>query len=97
MAKSEGELTWQDLEVGYIVSEPGNARIYQSGTWRSQRPIYEFKRCIKCGLCYIFCPEACISQNDEGHFEADLYYCKGCGICAQECPTRVITMVEEEE
>jgi len=97
LAKSEGELTWQDLEVGYIVSEPGNARIYQSGTWRSQRPTYDFKRCIKCGLCYIFCPEACISQNDEGYFEADLYYCKGCGICAQECPTRVITMVEEEE
>ena len=97
MAKSEGELTWQDLEVGYIVSEPGNARVYQTGTWRSQRPIYEFKRCIKCGLCYIFCPEACISQNDDGYFEADLYYCKGCGICAQECPTRVITMVEEEE
>ena len=97
MAKSEGELTWQDLEVGYIVSEPGNARIYQSGTWRSQRPIYEFKRCIKCGLCYIFCPEACIGQNDEGYFEADLYYCKGCGICAKECPTGVITMVEEEE
>ena len=97
MAKSEGELTWQDLEVGYIVSEPGNARVYQSGTWRSQRPTYDFKRCIKCGLCYIFCPEACIRQNDEGYFEADLYYCKGCGICAQECPTMVITMVEEEE
>ena len=97
MAKSEGELTWQDLEVGYIVSEPGNARIYQSGTWRSQRPTYDFKRCIKCGLCYIFCPEACISQNDEGYFEADLYYCKGCGICARECWTKVITMVNEEE
>ena len=97
MAKSEGELTWQDLEVGSIVDEPGNARIYQTGTWRSQRPTYDFKRCIKCGLCYIFCPEGCIHQNDEGYFEADLYYCKGCGICAQECPTRVITMVEEEE
>ena len=97
MAKSEGELTWQDLEVGYIVSEPGNACIYQSGTWRSQRPTYELSRCIKCGLCYIFCPEGCISQNDEGCFTADLYYCKGCGICSKECPTKVITMVEEEE
>ena len=54
-------------------------------------------KCNLCGRCYIFCPEGCISQNAEGYFEADLYYCKGCGICARECPTRVITMVEEEE
>jgi len=97
LAKSEGELTWKDLEIGSIVTEPGNARQYQTGTWRSQRPIHEFNRCIKCGLCYIFCPEACIGQNAEGYFEADLYYCKGCSICAKECPTKVITMVEEEE
>jgi pyruvate ferredoxin oxidoreductase delta subunit len=27
---------------------------------------------------------------------ADLDYCKGCGICAKECPTRCIEMVQEE-
>ena len=97
MTKPEGELTWKDLEIGSIVAGPGSARQYETGTWRSQRPTYDFNRCIKCGLCYIFCPEACIGQNAQGHFEADLYYCKGCGICARECPTRVITMVEEEE
>ena len=97
MAKSEGELTWKDIEIGSIVTEPGNARQYRTGYWRSQRPTYEFNRCIKCGICQIFCPEGCISQNPEGCFEADMYYCKGCGICARECPTRVITMVEEEE
>ena len=97
MAKSEQELTWKDLDIGCIVSAPGNARQYQTGYWRSQRPTYDFGRCIKCGVCQLFCPEGCIEQNAEGHFEADLYYCKGCGICAAECPTRVITMVEEEE
>jgi len=25
----------------------------------------------------------------------DLDYCKGCGICASECPQKAITMVEE--
>jgi len=97
MTKSEAELTWKDLEIGSIATEPGNARQYRTGDWRSQKPTYDFSKCIKCGLCYIFCPEGCIGQNTEGYFEANLYYCKGCGICAKECPTRVITMVEEGE
>jgi Pyruvate/2-oxoacid:ferredoxin oxidoreductase delta subunit len=25
-----------------------------------------------------------------------LYWCKGCGICHRECPTGVISMVDEE-
>ena len=97
MAKSEGELTWKDLEIGSIITEPGNASQYETGGWRTQRPIYDTNRCIKCGICYIFCPEGCIEQNAEGYFEANLFYCKGCGICAQECWTKAITMVEEEE
>ena len=97
MSKSEGELTWKDLEIGSIVVEPGSTRKYKTGDWRSQRPIYNFKRCIKCGVCQLFCPEGCIEQNADGYFEADLFYCKGCGICVRECLTGVITMVEEEE
>jgi len=97
MAKTEGELTWQDIEIGAIATEPGNASQYQTGTWRSQRPTYDFTRCIKCGMCQLFCPEGCVEQNEDGYFEANLYYCKGCGICARECWTRVITMVEEGE
>jgi len=97
MAKSESELTWKDLNIGNIVTEPGSARVYESGTWRSQRPTYDFKKCIKCGLCALNCPEGCIGPNKDGYFEADLYYCKGCGICPRECPTRVIKMVEEVE
>jgi len=97
LPKSESELTWKDLNIGLIVTEPGNARQYQTGYWRSQRPTYDFNRCIKCGICQLFCPEGCIGQNPEGYFEADLFYCKGCGICARECWTKVITMVDEEE
>jgi len=97
LAEPESALTWKDIEIGSIVTEPGSASQYRTGDWRSQKPIFDLEKCIKCGLCYIYCPEGCISQNAEGDFKADMYYCKGCGICARECPKDVITMVEEEE
>ena len=96
MKKSENELTWKDLEIGCIVTEPGSSREYRTGDWRSQKPTYDFNKCIKCGLCQIYCPEGCIGQNAEGYFQANMYWCKGCGICSKECLTRVITMVNEE-
>ena len=96
MKKSESELTWKDLEIGCIVTEPGSSREYRTGDWRSQKPTYDFNKCIKCGVCQIYCPEGCIKQNAEGYFQANLYWCKGCGICSKECPTKVITMVNEE-
>ena len=96
MKKSESELTWKDLEVGCIVTEPGSSREYRTGDWRSQKPTYDFTRCIKCGLCQIYCPEGCIRQNADGYFQANLFWCKGCGICHRECPTGVISMVDEE-
>jgi pyruvate ferredoxin oxidoreductase delta subunit len=95
MPKAENELTWKDLETGCIVTDPGNARSYCTGDWRSQKPTYNFNRCLRCGLCQVYCPEGCIQQNQNGYFEADMYYCKGCGICARECPTWVISMKED--
>jgi pyruvate ferredoxin oxidoreductase delta subunit len=96
LKKNETELTWKDLEIGCIVTEPGSSREYRTGDWRSQRPTYNFNKCIKCGLCQIYCPEGCIGQNAEGYFQANLFWCKGCGICSRECPTKVISMVNEE-
>ena len=92
----ESELTWRDMPVGCIVSKPGNAAVYKTGDWRSQRAVTDKERCIKCGICFLYCPEGCVSQHSEGYFEADLYYCKGCGICARECWTQAIEMVPEE-
>jgi len=96
LKKNETELTWKDLEIGCIVTELGSSREYRTGDWRSQRPTYNFNKCIKCGLCQIYCPEGCIGQNAEGYFQSNLFWCKGCGICSRECPTKVISMVNEE-
>ncbi|MFC1948709.1 4Fe-4S binding protein [Chloroflexota bacterium] len=94
--KKETDVGWKDVGQGLIVTEPGSADQYQTGGWRSQRPISDLEKCNKCGLCYIYCPEGCIEEQEDGYFEANLFYCKGCGICARECPRDVITMVQEE-
>jgi NADPH-dependent glutamate synthase beta subunit-like oxidoreductase len=62
--------------------------------------MHEAKRCLSCGVCNscdncrIFCPDMAITRNN-GAYEINLDYCKGCGICAHECPRGVITLVEE--
>lgn len=63
--------------------------------WRHQRPVTKKEKCCQCGWCYLYCPTGCI-ENKGNYFAADLNYCKGCGICARECPKKAIMMVEEE-
>jgi 2-oxoacid:acceptor oxidoreductase delta subunit (pyruvate/2-ketoisovalerate family) len=54
--------------------------------------------CSSCDLCQLFCPELCITREEEtGLVRIDLDYCKGCGICAAVCPKGAIRMVLEEK
>jgi pyruvate ferredoxin oxidoreductase delta subunit len=85
------------MEVGNIVKEAGSAASRRTGDWRSQRPIMDKEKCNKCGLCWLYCPDAAIRPLDDGYYETDLFYCKGCGICAEVCAREAITMIEEEE
>ncbi|MCX8043417.1 MAG: 4Fe-4S binding protein [Desulfobacterota bacterium] len=93
--KQDAAMTYRDLTIGNIVTEPGSAAAYRTGDWRSQRPVWDKNVCVKCGRCASVCPEPCIVHDAEGYYEADLYWCKGCGLCAYECPKKAITMVEE--
>jgi len=68
----------------------------KTGTWRAERPIVLRSRCVKCGTCWAYCPTQCIEEKPKC-FEANLDICKGCGICAKECPQKAIIMVEEKE
>jgi len=66
-----------------------------------EQALKEARRCFSCGVCNfcdncrIFCPDVAVSRKN-GAYEIDLEYCKGCGICAQECPRGVISLIEEE-
>jgi NADPH-dependent glutamate synthase beta subunit-like oxidoreductase len=52
--------------------------------------------CNECELCLIFCPDVAVTRQPQGHgFDIDLNYCKGCGVCAMECPRGAIVMTRE--
>jgi 2-oxoacid:acceptor oxidoreductase delta subunit (pyruvate/2-ketoisovalerate family) len=55
-------------------------------------------RCIECDNCLIFCPDTAVlaQRNNTFGYVFDYDYCKGCGVCANECPRDAIRMVPEE-
>jgi 2-oxoacid:acceptor oxidoreductase delta subunit (pyruvate/2-ketoisovalerate family) len=69
---------------------------YLTGDWKTFKPVRDVTKCTKCLLCTIFCPDGAIHWKREmGDIEFDMNFCKGCGICANECPTKAIVMSVE--
>ena len=87
--------SWKDIPIGGLILDAGNSEEYETGSWRSSRPIIDMERCTHCMFCWLFCPEGAIQVEDEKVVGIDLNYCKGCGICAHECPRKAITIVDE--
>jgi len=87
--------TAHDVPEGGDIEEPGKAREYETGSWRSNRPVLDKEKCIDCLICWIYCPDDSIIVEDEKMKGFDYKYCKGCGICASVCPKDAIEMVEE--
>ena len=66
--------------------------------------LFEARRCLSCGSCfacdncYGVCPDNAVVKLEPGGAYAyafDLDYCKGCGLCMQECPCGAIEMRPE--
>ena len=66
--------------------------------------LFEARRCLSCGNCFAcdncfgVCPDNAVIKLDEPgpyRYEIDLDYCKGCGLCAEECPCGAIEMEQE--
>ena len=77
---------------------PGDAG--RTRSWRVLRPVIDYTKCAPaksgkpaCFFCWLYCPDSVVSKTIRP--EINLEYCKGCGICAEECPSKAITMVEE--
>lgn len=48
--------------------------------------------CTHCDTCLVLCPDGVIRRAD-GAYAVDLTQCKGCGLCARECPRGAMEMV----
>jgi Pyruvate/2-oxoacid:ferredoxin oxidoreductase delta subunit len=90
----------EDIKIEYFLSSDfaGRAKAKQ-GAWEWWRVLQEAEFCLSCGTCNLclqcvrFCPDASIGLDEEATaIMVDLDHCKGCGICAYECPRGVITM-----
>ncbi len=65
--------------------------------------LFEARRCLSCGNCFScdncfgVCPDnAVLKPGADGEpYAFDLDFCKGCGICAHECPCGAIEMIPE--
>ncbi len=66
--------------------------------------LFEARRCLSCGNCFGcdncfgVCPDNAVRKLGTGayEYEFDLDFCKGCGLCVQECPCGSIVMIPEE-
>jgi NADPH-dependent glutamate synthase beta subunit-like oxidoreductase len=70
------------LEAGQALAEA--ARCFSCG------------HCIACDNCFYYCPDMAIRRVPGGYTVAE-DHCKGCGLCAQECPTGSLAMREEHK
>lgn len=102
---------WQDLPLGGVITEAGSAAQYETGSWRTWKPITHREFCTHCLACWEFCPEDAIKLEDgldpagatrKFVKEINYYHCKGCGLCVHECPVnqqgqvKALEMVRDE-
>lgn len=92
MVEEDKKPTWREIPMGGVILEAGSATQYKTGEWRAERPIFNDERCTDCMLCFIFCPDSSIVVKDREMVGIDYEHCKGCGICARECPRDAIKM-----
>lgn len=72
-----------------------------TGGLNATTALFEARRCMSCGNClecdncFSVCPDNAVIKLGAGKYEIDLDFCKGCGLCAAECPSGVIEMSPE--
>jgi len=91
-----------DVNLNYFHPGPRNKLGGPDLEGQKDAAMAEAGRCFHCGdcnvcnTCWFLCPDAAIKHH-EGRLQIDYDYCKGCGICAEECPCGAIAIEEESK
>ncbi|MBR9677324.1 4Fe-4S binding protein [Candidatus Woesearchaeota archaeon] len=88
---------YKEIPIGGMITDFMSSEEYKSGDWRTFRPIHIPEKCTHCMICWTLCPDSSIITKEAKFIEFDYYHCKGCGICAKECPFKAIDMKDEKE
>jgi 2-oxoacid:acceptor oxidoreductase delta subunit (pyruvate/2-ketoisovalerate family) len=72
-----------------------NQGFAESDAGREAERCFSCGTCNQCDTCWLFCPDISIRRLDHEEYEVNYDYCKGCGVCAEECPREAISMEEE--
>jgi pyruvate ferredoxin oxidoreductase delta subunit len=78
---------WKELPHGDSLAA-GTAEKFETGDWRSEKPVWIKEKCIQCLQCWLHCPDSSITIENGKMTGFDYKHCKGCGICANVCPTK---------
>ena len=98
----QGVVRFQDINVAHFKKTRRIVPASSQGTLDKPERIASARRCFQCGACtfcmrcYDYCPDLAIQMNGKAKERAiDYDHCKGCGICAEECPRGAISWVHE--
>lgn len=93
---------FQDLNPAHFKKSSRITPPTPDSLFTKRQALLSAKRCFKCGICtfcykcYEYCPDLAIQMDGKRKQRTiDYDYCKGCGICAQECPRGAIIMKKE--
>ena len=78
-----------ELPIGGAIVDAGSSVNNDTGSWRTYVPVRDLAKCISCLRCWILCPDSAVLVEDGKVVGTDLKHCKGCGICAKECPPKI--------
>lgn len=90
--KSQGDFLGIKFNPGAVIDTPGSTEKARTISFRNRKPITDFSKCTKCAKCWYVCPDMAFTKQKDGTFLVIENNCKGCGICANECPVKCIDM-----